>query len=80
MKICLVVLCALLLGAVFAAVSQNDSSPVTKAVSVVFTPIQKATGFLSEKLRLFGASFASADTYRAENEALRALANAGIVG
>ena len=71
-KICLVVLCALLLGAVFAAVSQNDSSPVTKAVSVVFTPIQKATGFLSEKLRLFGASFASADTYRAENEALRA--------
>ena len=72
LKICLVVLCALLFGAVFAVVSQNGTSPVTKAVSVVFTPLQKATGYLSEKLRVFGASFASANAYRAENEALRA--------
>ena len=70
-KVFLVILAALLFGAVFAAVSQTDTSPVTKAVSVVFTPLQKATGYLSEKVRVFGASFSSANTYRAENEALR---------
>lgn len=70
-KVFAVILAALLFGAVVAAVSQNDTSPVSKAVSVAFVPLQKATSFLSEKLRLFGASFASANTYRAENEALR---------
>ena len=70
-KVFAVILAALLFGAVAAAVSQNDTSPVSKAVSVAFVPLQKATSFLSEKLRLFGASFASANTYRAENEALR---------
>ena len=70
-KVFAVILAALLFGAVFASVSQNDTSPVTKVVSVVFTPLQKATAFVSEKLHAFGASFASANTYRAENEALR---------
>ena len=70
-KVFAVILAALLFGAVFASVSQNDTSPVTKVVSVVFTPLQKATSFLSEKLHVFGASFASANTYRTENEALR---------
>ena len=70
-KVFAVILAALLFGAVFASVSQNDTSPVTKVVSVVFTPLQMATSFLSEKLHAFGASFASANTYRTENEALR---------
>ena len=71
-KLFAVILCALLLGTVFAAFSQNKTAPATKIISVVFSPLQKGAGFLSEKLRLFGASFASANTYRAENEALRA--------
>lgn len=70
-KVFALVLCAVLAGAVLASVSASGSSPFTSVVSVVFSPLQKLSGKLSEKLDWFGSSFARAGTYRNENEQLR---------
>lgn len=71
-KIFLFVFAALLAGIVLAAVGRTQASPLTKAVSVVFTPLQKVSGIVSEKVRWFSSSFASASTLKNENDALRA--------
>ena len=71
-KIFLFVFAALLLGVLLAAVGRTDASPLTKVVSVVFTPLQKVSGSISEKVRWFSSSFASASALRNENEALQA--------
>ena len=71
-KIFLFVFAALLVGVVLAAVGHSQTSPLTKAVSVVFTPLQKVSGAVSEKVRWFSSSFASASTLKTENDALRA--------
>ena len=71
-KIFLFVFAALLAGIVLAAVGHTQASPLTKAVSVVFTPLQKVSGIASEKVRWFSSSFASASTLKNENDALRA--------
>lgn len=72
-KIFVVVLCALFVGAVFAVVGQNDSSPFTSVVSTVFSPLQKLTGAISDKFGWFQSSFASASVYKNENEQLKEL-------
>lgn len=71
-KTFLFVFAALLAGIVLAAVGRTQTSPLTKAVSVVFTPLQKVSGIVSEKVRWFSSSFASASTLKNENDALRA--------
>ncbi len=70
-KIFVAVLLALLLGTVLAVVGENDTSPFTAVVGTVFTPMQKAAGFLSEKVHWFAESFSSARYYQSENEALK---------
>ena len=72
-KIFVVVLCALLAGAVLAVAAQSGSSPVTKVVTTVFTPLQKLTGKISDKFSWFQSSFASASVYKTENEQLKEL-------
>ena len=62
-KVFAVILAALLFGAVFASVSQNDTSPVTKVVSVVFMPLQKATAFVSEKLSVLDTVTGTATSF-----------------
>ena len=55
----LLVICALLFGAVMAMVSQNASTPVTNAVSVVLRPLQKLSDSVSDKLQIAGDYFRS---------------------
>ena len=71
-KIFLFVFAALLVGIVLAAAGRTGAAPLTKVVSVVFTPLQKASGAISEKVRWFSSSFASASTLKSENDELRA--------
>ncbi len=70
-KVFSLVLCALLVGAVLAAVNADRSSPFTGVVSVVFSPVQKLSEKAAQKLGGFKASFESAGAYRSENEELR---------
>lgn len=69
-KIFLIVICAVMAGSVIAVATVNSSSPVTSAVGVVFKPLQKLTGFISEKVDWFTDSFASSGAYRDEIERL----------
>lgn len=69
-KIFLVVICAVMAGSVIAVATVNSSSPVTSAVGIVFKPLQKLSGFISEKLDWFSASFESSGAYRDEIERL----------
>ena len=65
------VICALLVGAILASVSSSSSSPFTSAISIVFSPLQKASEKIAEKFDWFNSSFARVGTYKAENEQLR---------
>ncbi len=71
-KIFLFVFAALLAGVVLAAVGRTQSAPLTRVVSVLFTPLQKISGTVSDKVRWFSSSFASASTLKNENDELRA--------
>ena len=58
-KIFLFVFAALLVGIVLAAAGRTGAAPLTKVVSVVFTPLLKASGAISEKV-----GYASVKTFR----------------
>ncbi|MCM1364337.1 MAG: rod shape-determining protein MreC [Faecalibacterium sp.] len=65
------VLCALLVGTIIAVATENSVSPASAVVGTVFSPLQKVTGKISEKLSWFSSSFASAGTYKNENDRLK---------
>ena len=67
----LVVICALLSGSVLAMVSDGASSPVSNAVSVIFTPVQKLADVVSDKVEIAGSYFKSSASYKNENERLK---------
>lgn len=69
-KIFLIVICTVMTGSVIAVATVSSSSPVTSAVGIVFKPLQKLSGFISEKIDWFSASFESAGAYRDEIEQL----------
>ncbi len=69
-KVFIIVICACLAGSVIAVATVNSSSPLTSAVSIAFKPLQNVSGFISEKIDWFTASFQSAGTYRDEIERL----------
>lgn len=58
--------------AVFAAVSDSASSPLTKAVSIITSPFERAAFYLSSKANEFTGGFVSADSYRKKVEELEA--------
>lgn len=58
--------------AVFAAVSDSASSPLTKAVSIITSPFERAASYLSSKANEFTGGFVSADSYRKKVEELEA--------
>lgn len=70
-KTFLFVICALLIGSILAIASSNSASPVTSAVSLVFSPIQKLAGTVSEKMQGLGDYFRSSASYKSENERLK---------
>lgn len=64
------ILAALLLGMSAAAVSSSASSPFTKAVSLVFSPLQSFSSYISDSLSSFSGSFVSSSVYRQRIEEL----------
>lgn len=69
-KIFLIVICTVMVGSVIAVATVSSSSPVTSAVGIVFKPLQKLSGFISDKIDWFSDSFESAGAYRDEIERL----------
>lgn len=67
----LLVICALLLGCVLAMVSDSASSPVSRAVSIVFSPVQQLADSISDKVQIVGDYFRSSASYKSENERLK---------
>lgn len=62
----IVIVAVVLAGVVFASVSRNASSPLTSAVSTIFSPLQKLSDVISDSLGDVSASFKSSTLYRAE--------------
>lgn len=62
-KILAGILAALFAGTVIAAVSSSGSSPVSSALGVVFSPLQRLSSFVSEKLSDFSVNFRSSSVY-----------------
>ena len=69
-KIFLIVICTVMAGSVVAIATVSSSSPVTSAVGILFEPLQKLSGFISEKVDWFEGSFRSSGAYRDEIEQL----------
>lgn len=64
-------LIALALGIITAGVTHDAASPLTKAISVVMTPLQSLSAAIQEKTDSFGAKFRSSGAYLDEIESLR---------
>lgn len=54
---------ALAIGVMTAALTHDSTSPLTKAVSVVLTPLQSISSAMQEKAKNFGAHFRSSGAY-----------------
>lgn len=65
------VLVALTCGAVIAAFTHNNSTPLSSATAVILQPAQRLSSYVSYKLSNFNDSFRSASTLKKENEELR---------
>ncbi len=65
------VICALLIGAVIAVATSDSSSPVTNVIGTVFSPVQKAAGYIADNVSWLGESFRSSGSYKNEIERLR---------
>ncbi|MBR5428022.1 MAG: rod shape-determining protein MreC [Clostridia bacterium] len=63
-KIVLILLCAAFLGCVAASAATGGTSPLTRAVDVVFTPLEKLAGAVAKNLSDMNAAFVSARYYQ----------------
>ena len=70
-KTFLLTVCALTVGAVLAVAVRSSSSPFTAAIGVVFSPVQKLSGFVAEKADWLKASFRGSGAYLQEIERLQ---------
>lgn len=70
-KTFLLVIAGLLMGAVIAVATNGSSSPVTDAVGTLFSPLQKLSSIVAEKIDFLEDSFASAGSYKKEVERLQ---------
>lgn len=70
-KTFLLVIAGLLMGAVIAVATNGSSSPVTDAVGTIFSPLQKLSSLVAEKVDFLEDSFASAGSYKKEVERLQ---------
>lgn len=57
---------------VFATVSNSSSSPITRAVSVITSPLEKVASYFSSRVNSFSGGFVSSDSYRARIDELEA--------
>ncbi len=66
-KILVVIVAVILAGAVLASVSHNASTPVTSAISTIFSPLQSLSAIIADSLDDVEASFKSSTYYRLQN-------------
>lgn len=66
----LIVICALLTGAVIAVATNSSASPVTSVIGTVFSPFQKAAAFVAEKMDWLNVRFEGSSVYIREIERL----------
>lgn len=69
-KTFLLTICALTVGAVLAVAVRSSASPLTSAVGLVFSPLQKLSDFVCEKVEWVELSFRGSGTYKQEIERL----------
>ncbi len=67
----LLTVCALLVGAILAVAVRSSSSPFTGAIGVIFSPVQKLSSLVAEKVDWFSDSFRGSGAYMQEIERLR---------
>ncbi len=63
-KVLMIVVALLVAATVLAAVSRSASSPVTKGLSLITSPLQSAASYISEKLDNFTGGFVSSNSYK----------------
>ncbi|MCR4594877.1 MAG: rod shape-determining protein MreC [Clostridiales bacterium] len=63
-KVLLTVAIILVAATVLAAVSNSASSPLTKGLSLITSPLQSVASYISEKFDDFTGGFVSSDSYR----------------
>lgn len=66
------VIAALIIGAVIAALTHNNSTPLSGATSTLLHPLQRVSAYVSYKISNFNDSFRSSSTLAEENKKLRA--------
>lgn len=69
-KAFMLVICALLTGAVIAVASAKGTSPVTNFIGSVLSPVQKLTSYIADNVKWVSDSFESAGSYKNEIERL----------
>ena len=70
-KVFVFVICAALVGMIFAVATDDSVSPSSTVVGTILAPVQRLSGKISEKFNWFSSSFASAGSYKSENERLK---------
>ncbi len=71
-KILACVVAALIVGTVFATISHNGTSPIASVISAAFSPVERFSTYVSEKMGDFAINFRSAASYREKIEELEA--------
>lgn len=71
MKAFICVILAIILGAVIAALSHSNNTPLSSATSTILSPLQTVSSYLSYKFSNFYDNFKSSATLAEENEKLR---------
>ena len=64
------VIIAIILGAVIAALSHSNNTPLSSATSTALYPLQRVSAYLSYKFSNFNDNFKSSATLAKENEEL----------
>lgn len=70
-KVFIFVICAALVGMIIAVATDDSVSPQSTVVGTILSPVQKLSGKVAEKFSWFSSSFASAGSYKSENERLK---------
>lgn len=71
LRVFVFVICALLVGMLVAVATDDSVSPQSTVVGTILSPVQKVSGKIAGKLNWFNSSFASAGSYKSENERLK---------
>jgi rod shape-determining protein MreC len=70
-KLLIIIMAALIAGSVISVASRSGSSPLTKAVSIVFGPASRLASSVTNSLKNLPLTFRSATYYKNQNKALQ---------